>query len=237
VDSDIKAEAMKRLEPWPVISDLFCGLLVACFATLVIFSTFAATIIEEEKTRVLIDSRMKKVASILSGALKPPVSVKKCDVEDLCVSVLIRFDKDRDGFGDDYRSVLNQACESIRTEFQGIPEAEREEIFIQIEGHTDKQQPAGELSQRERYLHNWNLSAKRAASVLYEFDSCGLSRQIRMAAVGLADTRPECMDETPACFEVNRRTTFRIRPDRVRIADRVRGALAVKTPAASKRPQ
>ena len=129
---------MKRLEPWPVISDLFCGLLVACFATLVIFSTFAATKIDEEKTRARIDARMDKIASILRGALKPPVTVKKCDVEDICVSVLIRFDKDRDGFGNEYRSVLNRACESMRSEFQGMLEAEREEVFIQIEGHTDK---------------------------------------------------------------------------------------------------
>jgi len=220
---------MKRLEPWPVISDLFCGLLVACFATLVIFSAFAATKVVEEKIRIRIDIRMDKIAKVLSKALKTPVTVKKCDVEDLCVSVSIRFEKDRDVVSDEYRSVLNRACESMRIEFEGMPPAEREKVFIQIEGHTDKQQPANLLSPRDRYLHNWHLSAKRASSLLYEFDTCGLSTQIKMAAVGLADTQPLCLDETAACFESNRRTTFRIRPNRGKIADSVE-ALASKAP-------
>lgn len=227
---------MKRLEPWPVISDLFCGLLVACFATLVIFSTFAATIIHEEKTRARIDIRMEEIARVLRGALKPPVAITKCDVEDLCVSVSIRFEKDRDGLADEYRSVLNRACESMRSEFQGMLEADREEVFIQIEGHTDKQQPEMALTPRDRYLHNWHLSAKRAASVLYEFDTCGLSSQINMAAVGLADTQPLCPEETPACFEMNRRTTFRIRPNRGKIADRVKAPLN-KAPSPNTTPR
>jgi outer membrane protein OmpA-like peptidoglycan-associated protein len=42
-----------------------------------------------------------------------------------------------------------------------------------------------------------------------------------MRAIGYADTQPVCQEKTPECWQKNRRTTFRLRPDRRVIAARL----------------
>ncbi len=206
---------MKRLDPWPVVADLFSGLLVACFAALIAFSVFATKKLQDEEARKGIDDLQKKIRLILERTLQPPVSVTQCDIEDLCISVQIRFPEDRDLIDEGFEQSLNRACHDLKTAFSDWSADDREKLFIQIEGHSDSQQPKNVGDARLLYLHNWNLSSKRASSVLYEFDRCGLSQTgIKMVAVGLAATQPLCPENTPECLQRNRRTTFRIKPDR-----------------------
>ena len=209
------AQEVRRLDPWPVVADLFSGLLVACFAALIAFSVFATKKLKEQETRIQIDKLQDHVRQILEKTLQPPITVSRCDVEDLCVSVQIQFRTDRDELDAGFQGSLDHACRDLQRSFAGWQAADREKLFIQIEGHSDSQQPKIAANPRALYLHNWKLSSERASSVLYEFDRCGLSQQgIKMVAVGLADTQPLCQEKTEECFKKNRRTTFRIKPDR-----------------------
>jgi len=214
---------VRRLEPWPVVADLFSGLLVACFAALIAFSAFASKKLQDEEARKGIDELQGKIRQILERTLQPPVTVTKCDIEDLCISVQIRFPEDKDLVEAGFEQSLNRACADLKRTFADWSKDDREKLFIQIEGHSDSQQPKNVADARSLYLHNWNLSSKRASSVLYEFDRCGLSQTgIKMVAVGLADTQPLCPETTPECLQKNRRTTFRIKPDREAIQRQLR---------------
>lgn len=206
---------VKRLDPWPVVADLFSGLLVACFAALIAFSVFASKKLQDEEARNEIDKLQEKIRLILEPTLQQPVTVTRCDIEDLCISVQIRFPDDSEVIDSGFEQSLSRACQDLNATFKTWSADEREKLFIQIEGHSDSNQPKYASDARSRYLYNWNLSSKRASSVLYEFDRCGLPQSgIKMVAVGLADTQPLCPEKTPECFKKNRRTTFRIKPDR-----------------------
>jgi outer membrane protein OmpA-like peptidoglycan-associated protein len=203
---------MRRFHPWPAVADLFSGLLIVCFAALVAFSLFASRKLKEQDARVRIDKRQRLVEQVLTRSLKG-ARPESCDLEDVCVSVQIQYGLNSNEVTSAYQSDLQGACQGLKRAFESWSTKERSEIYIQIEGHTDPQQPEG-LAGRQKYLYNWTLSSGRAASVLYELDRCDLSTTgIKMIAVGLADTRPVCSEPTEDCYQRNRRTTFRIRPD------------------------
>jgi len=69
--------------------------------------------------------------------------------------------------------------------------------------------------------------------VLYEFRACGIEAQpdspLRVFAIGYADTRPIPGETSP---DLQRRTTFRIRPDRCAIRAQLEG----RAPAAECTP-
>ena len=95
---------------------------------------------------------------------------------------------------------------------------DRSSLVLVIEGHTDDRIPPALKGEREQFLYNWKLSSERAASVLYQFDKCGVSQKtgFRVTSVGLANTAQFCNDPNPdtKCHEQNRRTTLRIRVER-----------------------
>jgi len=70
---------------------------------------------------------------------------------------------------------------------------------ISVEGHTDNRP-----IHTSRYPSNWELSAARAAAVLRELVSQGVTPD-RLSAVGYADTRPVASNDTPAGQAANRR--------------------------------
>lgn len=70
---------------------------------------------------------------------------------------------------------------------------------ISVEGHTDNRPIHTAL-----YPSNWELSAARAAAVLRELISQGVSAD-RLSAVGYADTRPIASNDTAAGQAANRR--------------------------------
>ncbi len=78
---------------------------------------------------------------------------------------------------------------------------------IDIEGHTDDQ-PTGRL-----WISNWELSGARAAAVTRWMIDFGRLPPRRLAAVGLAETRPVDTNETVEGRAANRRVEVVVRVD------------------------
>lgn len=211
---------MKRhVDPFPAVSDLFSGLLIATFGGLILFAGLLrgpergpgshSDPVDVEARRL-----QKEAQDALARHLKG--TSRECG-GDICVDVAFRFNTDDDRVEVNYRESLKQACSALRDVVRLYPS----ELEISIEGHTDSTQPQPKpheppIPERTRFLYNWNLSARRASSVLYEFKECGVAPpQYRIVALGYADTQPI------GSLEENRRTTFRLRPDRVEIAKRL----------------
>ncbi len=108
----------------------------------------------------------------------------------------ILFDSGSADFGVDAPVVLDVVAEVVQT----IDNA------IEIEGHTDDV-PISTV----RYPTNWELSGARASSVVrYLFDNHPIPPS-RMAAVGLADSRPRENNSTEDGRQANRRVELVIR--------------------------
>jgi flagellar motor protein MotB len=100
---------------------------------------------------------------------------------DICLDVAVQFAPNDDGISGAYRERLAQACKGLLGAVQNHPK----ELEISIEGHTDSTQPQNVATDRDYFLYNWHLSAKRASSVLYEFKSCGVAPpEYKIVALG-----------------------------------------------------
>lgn len=78
--------------------------------------------------------------------------------------------------------------------------------MIRVDGHTDSQP----LSGRGRYRDNWELSQARALAVVrYMVDELGFPAQ-RVAATGLADTRPVNTQDSDEARAMNRRIELKL---------------------------
>jgi flagellar motor protein MotB len=130
----------------------------------------------------------------------------------------------KDAVTSEFQPLLSRACEALRGTLESLEPEERQELEIYIQGHTDSTQPPHAMDARARYLYNWNLSGRRASSVLYEFVECGVSpSKYRILAMGYADTNPlpGCREDTEECNHRNRRTTFRVHTDTRRMFERL----------------
>jgi outer membrane protein OmpA-like peptidoglycan-associated protein len=202
----------RLLDPWPAISDLFAGLVIATFGALILFTYVAGR-------PDPVDVKAKEIQADVEHSLQQALGgVSRPCGEDVCLDVTIEFELNKDGILPAFRERLARACSALHSTLRDP--ARRDLIEIFVEGHTDKTQPQGAATNREAYLYNWRLSASRASSVLYEFRACGVQApEYRIVAVGHAETEPLCFDSTPDCLQKNRRTTFRLRPDRIKIAN------------------
>jgi chemotaxis protein MotB len=130
--------------------------------------------------------------------------------------VILKFDTDHDELKSeqDVETVRHVAA-SLERALAASPDAGIVDIWV--EGHTDERIP-DVPDARGKFMYNWRLSSSRAASVLYEMDRAGLhpeARRRRIHAIGYADTRPLVPNPKTAEDRLkNRRTTFRLHPDR-----------------------
>lgn len=203
---------MKRaLNPWPAVSDLFSGLLVATFGGLMLFTGSGPGPGPDP-----VDQRSAEIRAKVHTLLKETLGGdSRQQGDEVFLDVALNFDLNKDTIHREDREKIARACQALHALFDNDKEL-RNQVEIWIEGHTDRTQAGRARSQRERYLFNWRLSGNRAASVLHEFHACGLEPgRYRILAIGHADTRPKPGVE-PGSPE-HRRTTFRIRPDRCRI--------------------
>jgi chemotaxis protein MotB len=79
-------------------------------------------------------------------------------------------------------------------------ELKNEPVLIKVIGHTDKQPISG-----GRFHSNWELSSARAASVVVQLVASGSIRPGQAQAIGVADSQPIALGNTPADFAQNRR--------------------------------
>jgi len=220
----------RRTNPWIAYSDLFSALLVATFAGFIVLSAaYRHMLGQYEKVREEMSAVRQEANSVvdqIQQALNQGnalgSTVRRCG-EDTCIDLYIHFKKDEDVIenGSELSSLKN-SCSAIRNAIDRLSPERKKDIQLTIEGHTDSQQPSKSIDARARYLFNWNLSGKRATSVLYEFQQCGLvPPEYQIVAIGYADSMPICSDTNRACLDSNRRTTLRLRADTKRIEERL----------------
>lgn len=220
----------RRTNPWIAYSDLFSALLVATFAGFIVLSAAYRHVlgryqqVEKETTKVRqeANSLVTQIQQALNQGNALGNRVRPCG-EDTCIDLYIHFDNNQDVItGSEDLSALKNSCFAFRNAIDQLSHERKKDIELIIEGHTDRQQPSANTDPRERFLFNWNLSGKRATSVLYEFQRCGLvPPEYQIVAIGYADSMPLCSDNSKACLDSNRRTTLRLRADTKRIEERL----------------
>lgn len=222
----------RRTNPWPAFSDLFAALLVATFAGFMMLSVSYQSELERFQKAEGASTKMRKEANRIISDIQHALSknsalasrVSPCG-EDTCIDLDIHFPEGHDTIEkDEERTALQQVCGIIRTAIDGLNPTERKDIGLVIQGHTNRNQPYERLNPRDKYLFNWNLSARRATSVLYVFKECGFTTpNYKIEAIGYADSRPICLQLTQECDDKNRRTTLLLQADTQSIEARLRG--------------
>jgi outer membrane protein OmpA-like peptidoglycan-associated protein len=225
----------RRTNPWIAYSDLFSALLVATFAGFMVLSAAYRHMLgryeEVEKEMTKVRQEANSVVTQIQQALNQGNAlgsrVRSCG-EDTCIDLYIHFDENQDVIKDSEElSSLENSCSALRSAIDQLPLERKKDIEIIIEGHTDSQQPSANDA-RERFLFNWNLSGKRATSMLYQFQRCGLvPPEYQIVAIGYADSMPICRENNKGCLDRNRRTTLRLRADTKRIEERLNKPVTV----------
>ncbi len=250
-----------RTNPWPSFADLFSATLIVTFAGMVMMSAAYRKDVQdykriaaeadkrieeanrranEAKTVAAAVSRARaeadKIIEQVQQALKNDSSMKSvtrpCG-DDTCIDIYIQFPLDGSEINNSEQlATLRRACSQVKKAIDALPAEQRKDIEIVIEGHTDNTQP--EMADaRAQYLYNWDLSARRATSVAYEFKQMGLTPDFyRIVAIGYADSVPICNDDTQECRDRNRRTTLILRGDTRRIENRLAQQPAADAPPA-----
>jgi outer membrane protein OmpA-like peptidoglycan-associated protein len=222
---------LRRTNPWPAYAELFSALLIATFAGFMMLSAAYQHVLgryqkaEQEVTKVRqqANSLVTNIQQALTQENAMGGHVRPCG-EDTCIDFNIHFDTGDDKIlSEEEKDSLWITCSAIKNVIDRQPPEQKKDIQITIEGHTDSKQAQKIPDPRERYLYNWNLSGRRATSVLYEFNKCGLTPpDYRIVAIGYADSKSLCADETKGCLDSNRRTTLSLHADTKRIEERLK---------------
>jgi chemotaxis protein MotB len=85
--------------------------------------------------------------------------------------------------------------------------AKRNDLMIQVEGHTDNRP-----IETAQYPSNWELSTLRAVNILRYIQRSGEIPQNRLAAVGFGEYQPVASNDTPEGRQQNRRIEILFRP-------------------------
>jgi flagellar motor protein MotB len=232
----------RRSNPWPAFADLFAALLVAAFAGFILIASElkgAGKRLADLETKVEIYerrerelSRIRAEADRIAGDLEARLAedqrlrgkVTKCG-DDACLDLFIHFRRNEAQISEDQQfqvGALQEACHTLRRALDRLPPAQRRDIEVIVEGHADRTQVSRVTDPRVAFLFNWYLSSQRAASVLYEFQRCGLTPPTYgIAMIGYADSDQICTQPTESCDQENRRTTLRLRADTRKIAKRL----------------
>lgn len=183
----------RRFSPWPAYVDLFSGLVVLMFAVIVI------DVVRSKQSPVQKMAEEMLVTIVSSGH-----DVERCSDQDLCVNLLLNFDTGRDEIKpDDLREIERIARVLVKTldeQEKKIPKLKKL-VRIVVEGHTDSRVPKNLLG-RDRFTYNWNLSARRASSVMYALDAfdLGVRNEYNVVSLGLASSEPVCISRRDLCL-------------------------------------
>jgi outer membrane protein OmpA-like peptidoglycan-associated protein len=233
---------MRRTNPWPAFVDLFSALLLAAFGGLMLLSAAHTVRVAHEvvtsDVRAAADLIHKRLRIAIAGQTRLKSRVRDCG-DDTCVDLYIHFPRNENVIADDSeRAALRDLATDLRRGLDQLTDLDRGDVEIIVEGHADRSQVVTLADPRAAFLYNWNLSARRASSVVYEFRGVGLRvPQYKIVAIGYADSQPLCPEMTDVCEEQNRRTTLRLRIDtrsvEKRLQQRAREQLDDRPPAES----
>jgi flagellar motor protein MotB len=215
--------ARRSSRPWPAFVDLFSALFITAFAGFVLLTGKSNVEVKKAKIRARVDTINTRLKKLLNEGGGVNFNAER-QGDEIVFDLYIQFEKDSDNIkNEEDRRVVHKIAKRIKASINELPPDDREFVQVVIEGHTDSQQPYGIEDPKARYLFNWRLSSQRAASVLYEFKTAGLSpEKYSVISIGYADSRPRCKKDTPDCYRQNRRTSVRLRPDMARIETALR---------------
>jgi outer membrane protein OmpA-like peptidoglycan-associated protein len=209
---------MRRSNPWPAFVDLFSALLIAAFGGLTLLSAAHQSRVAEQVAASRVRAAATKIHVRLRLAIAKQESlqsrVRDCG-DDTCIDLYIHFPRNENRIADEAEGIaLRDLGTDLRRGLDQLTDLDRTDVEIIVEGHADRSQVVRLADPRKAFLFNWDLSARRASSVVYEFRSIGLQPpHYKIVAIGYADSQPICLDVTEACEELNRRTTLRLRID------------------------
>ncbi|MBZ5538180.1 MAG: OmpA family protein [Acidobacteriia bacterium] len=237
----------ERYNPWPAFVDLFSALFIAALAGFILIAAAfhpddqSKSNGDEAQQREYVNgriTRVKQTADDVTSKIQDELNstgglqgkVGRCGEEETCVDLYIHFDPNKEEIKSGERKGLENTIEIIKNSISQLSEGKAEmlrDLEICIEGHTDSTQVSHSTDEHTRFAFNWNLSGRRATSVLHEFAAKGMSpRDYNIVAIGYADSKPACdesVDTTSTCRDQNRRTTLLLRPDHRRIEERLLG--------------
>lgn len=209
---------MRRSNPWPAFVDLFSALLIAAFGGLMLLSAAYQHRVEQE----VMVSQVRQAADAIHHRLRLAVTqqpnlgtrIRECG-DDTCIDLYIHFARNQAYITDTTeQAALRDLGVDLRRGLDQLAAVDRADVEVIVEGHADRSQVVRMPNPRDAFLYNWNLSAKRASSVVYEFRQIDLSvPDYKIVAIGYADSQPLCGQPTAKCDEENRRTTLRLRID------------------------
>lgn len=207
----------RRSNPWPALVDLFGALLVVTFGGLMMLYGQAKAVVQKGQN---VEDRLFGIRESLSapgaaGAL--PLSRRGCE-PDVCIDIGVKFESDDDAVSIGQSSDLQRLAERLVPELEKIPFSDRQYVQLVVEGHTDSSNLVPEKEPRKRFMKNWELSSRRASSVLFELQKYGLSpTEYGVISIGYADSQPIEKEELSLPVielerrrQTNRRTTLRI---------------------------
>ena len=179
----------------------------------------------ESKVRRTADLIHKRLRLAISHQQRLGARIRDCG-DDTCIDLYIHFPRNSAFITDgNERDALHDLAADLRQGLDYLAQLERADVEVIVEGHTDHSQVVANADPREAFLFNWNLSARRASSVVYEFRTIGLQApQYKIVAIGYADSQPLCEALTPECDQENRRVTLRLRIDTRSLEKRLTGA-------------
>lgn len=205
--------------PWPAVTDLFAGLMVAAFGAFAVSS--GERIVDQDVLREVQALRDELTGRLVEQGRSP--ETENCGF-DTCIPVDVRFEVDRDVLLAEGEAKVQRLCASYRDVVGTL--SNKKEVLLVIEGHTDPTKPRfDDAEANER--HNWVLSARRATTVLRTFSQCGvgLDSGYEVSAAGYADSRPVVRSSGQSIeswFAQRRRITLRIRMNQDEIRERLK---------------
>jgi len=215
-----------RTNPWPAFVDLFSALLLAAFGGLTLLSAAYQSHtgdVKVSEVRAAAEAIHRRLTLALHGLEQLGGKFRECG-DDTCIDLYIQFPVNGTYIIDPVdRDALHRLGIDLKNGLDRLPELDRSDVEVIVEGHADRSQVGRVTDAREAFLYNWDLSARRASSVVYEFRTSQLQvPQYKVVAVGYADSQPLCLEQTPECEARNRRTTLRLRIDTRSLESRLR---------------
>src|SRR3954454_2922727 len=169
---------MRRSNPSPAFVDLFSALLIAAFGGLMLLSAAYKSRVDQEviasDVRHAADAIHKRLRMAIAGRQTLRARTRDCG-DDTCIDLYIHFAVNKDTIADPVEKLaLRDLGVDLRRGLDELPELDRRDVEVIVEGHADRTPVTQIGDQRHAFLFNWNLSAQRASSVVYEFRSIGL---------------------------------------------------------------
>ncbi|HKR64443.1 MAG TPA: hypothetical protein VJZ00_11990, partial [Thermoanaerobaculia bacterium] len=161
-----------RTNPWPAFVDLFAALLLAAFGGLALLSAAYQSHTSDVKVsevREAAEAIHRRLTLALHGLEDLGGKIRECG-DDTCIDLYIHFPVNRaDVVSAAEREALARLGADLKSGLDQLSELDRANVEVIVEGHADRSQVVHMADPRRAFLYNWDLSARRASSVVYEF--------------------------------------------------------------------